>query len=81
MAKAGDGFASSQPSYWGTVAAGKYTASDYKSEKAAISVHALKGAPEVVKSMAESVGKVFDYYSQKFGPPPSSTLSPVAPPK
>ncbi len=71
MAKSGDGFASSQPSYWGTLAAGKYTATNYKSDKADISVHALKGTPDIVKSMAESVGKVFDFYTQKFGPPPS----------
>ena len=74
MAKSGDGFASSQSSYWGTVAAGKYTATDYKSDKADISVHALKGTPDIVKSMAESIGKVFDYYTQKFGPPPSANF-------
>src|SRR6266850_4911575 len=74
LVKAGDGFASAQPSYWGTVAAGKYTTTSYKSESGEISVHSVKGAAEVVKSMAESVGKVFDYYSQKFGPPPSSSF-------
>ena len=74
LAKAGDGFASTQPSYWGTVAAGKYTTTSYKSDNGDISVHSVKGAADVVKSMAESVGKVFDYYSQKLGPPPSSSF-------
>ncbi len=72
--KAGDGFASNQPSYWGTVAAGKYTTTSYKSEKAEIAVHSVKADADIVKSMAESVGKVFDYYSQRFGPPPSSNF-------
>ena len=72
LPKAGDGFASNQPSYWGTVAAGKYTTTSYKSEKAEIAVHSVKADADIVKSMAESVGKVFDYYSQRFGPPPSS---------
>src|SRR5438128_1813273 len=72
--KAGDGLESNQPSHWGTVAAGKYTTTSYKSDTGDISVHSVKGAADVVKSMAESVGKVFDYYSQKFGPPPSSSF-------
>ena len=74
LPKAGDGFASNQPSYWGTVAAGKYTTTSYKSEKAEIAVHSVKADADIVKSMAESVGKVFDYYSQRFGPPPSSNF-------
>jgi len=74
LPKSGAGFASNQPSYWGTVAAGKYAATDYKSDKAEIKVHSLKAEADAVKSMAESVGKVFDYYSQRFGPPPSSNF-------
>jgi aminopeptidase N len=74
LAKAGDGFASSQPSYWGTIAAGKYATTSYKSETGDISVNSIKGSPEVVKSMGESVGKIFDFYTQKFGPPPSSSF-------
>ena len=70
----GDGFAGNQPSYWGTVAAGKYTTTSYKSEKADIAVNSVKADPDAVKSMAESVGKVFDYYSQRFGAPPSSNF-------
>ena len=74
LAKSGDGFASTQPSYWGTLAAGKYTTTAFKSEKADISVNSLKANPDIVKSMSESVGKVFDYYSQKFGQAPSSNF-------
>ena len=74
LPKGGDGFASNQPSYWGTVAAGKYARTDYKSEKAEIAVHSVKADADAVKSIAESVGKVFDYYSQRFGPPPSSNF-------
>ncbi|MBI2150633.1 MAG: tetratricopeptide repeat protein [Acidobacteria bacterium] len=74
LAKSGDGFASSEPSYWGTVTAGKYTTTDVKSEKAQISVHTIKAKPEAIAPMAEAVGKVLDYYTEKFGPPPSSSL-------
>jgi len=74
LAKSGDGYSSAQPSYWGTVAAGKYTATNQKSDKADISIHTLKAANDVVAPMAEAVGKIFDYYSEKFGPPPSPTL-------
>src|SRR3989449_11342394 len=55
LPKGGDGFASNQPSYWGTVAAGKYARTDYKSEKAEIAVHSVKADADAVKSIAESV--------------------------
>jgi tetratricopeptide (TPR) repeat protein len=71
LPKSGDGYASTQPSYWGTVAAGKYNATNVKSEKAEISVNTLKAAADVASPMAEAVGKMFDFYTQKFGPPPS----------
>jgi len=71
LAKSGDGYSSAQPSYWGTVAAGKYNTTNLKSDKADISVHTLKAAADVVSPMAEAVGKIFDYYTEKFGQPPS----------
>jgi aminopeptidase N len=71
LAKSADGYASTQQSYWGTVVAGKYNTTNLKSEKAEISVHTLKAANEVVAPMAAAVGKMFDYYTEKFGPPPS----------
>ena len=52
LAKSADGYASTQPSYWGTVAAGKYNTTNLKSEKADISVHSLKAAADVVSPMA-----------------------------
>src|SRR6266704_6563880 len=33
LAKSGDGYSSAQPSYWGTVAAGKYNTTNLKSDK------------------------------------------------
>src|SRR5262245_6385792 len=74
LTKSGDGYSSSQPSFWGTVAAGKYNATNVKSDKAGIAVYTVKAAPEVVSPMAEAVGKMFDYSSEKFGPAPSSTF-------
>jgi tetratricopeptide (TPR) repeat protein len=74
LSKSGDGFASSQPSYWGTVTAGKYTTTDLKSEKAEISVNTITAKPEAIAPLAEAVGKVFDFYTEKFGPAPSSNF-------
>ena len=74
LAKSGDGYASTQPSYWGTVVAGKYNSTNVKSGKAEISIDTLKAAPDVVTPMAETVGKIFDFYTDKFGPAPSSAF-------
>jgi len=74
LPKVADGFASPQPSYWGMVAAGNYTPTDVKTEKSEISIHTLKAAADTVQPMAETVGKVLDYYTETFGPPPVSTL-------
>ncbi len=74
LPKTGDSFTSSQPSYWGMVAAGKYTTTDVKSEKSQISVHTIKAAADAITPMAEAVGKAMDYYTETFGPPLSSTL-------
>ncbi len=70
----GDGFASNAPSFWGTVAAGKYTATGVKSERAGVAVHTLKAKTDAIAPLAEEAGKVFDYYAEKFGPAPSSNL-------
>jgi tetratricopeptide (TPR) repeat protein len=74
LAKSGDGYASTQPSYWGTLVAGKYNSTSVKSGKADISIDTLKAAPDVVTPMAETVGKIFDFYTEKFGPAPSSAF-------
>jgi tetratricopeptide (TPR) repeat protein len=74
VAKSGDGFAGAQPSYWGTVVAGKYNSTTVKSEKGEVSIDTMKAAADVAAPMAETVGKVFDFYTEKFGPPPSPNL-------
>jgi aminopeptidase N len=72
---AADGFASKQPSYWGMVAAGKYTPVDVKSEKAEVTVQTLRAPADVATPIAEAAGKILDYYAETFGPPPSSKLN------
>jgi Peptidase family M1 domain/Tetratricopeptide repeat len=74
LAKSADGYSSSQPSYWGTVIAGKYNATNVKSGKAEISVNTLKAAADVVSPMAEAAGRMFDFYTEKFGPAPSPSF-------
>lgn len=63
----GDGFASNTQSYWGTLAAGKYSAVTVKTGDNDITVYTLKAAPETVTPLAESVGKILDFYDKKFG--------------
>jgi len=74
LAKSGDGYASTQPSYWGTFIAGKYTTTNVKAEKAEISIDTLKADAGASKAMAEEVGKMVDFYTGKFGPLPSPNL-------
>src|SRR5262245_31447919 len=74
LAKSGDGYSSPQPSYWGTVVAGKYNTTNSKSEKADVSIDTVKVATDVVSTMAEDVGKMFDFYTEKFGPAPSANF-------
>jgi hypothetical protein len=71
LTKAGDVYSSSQPSFWGTVAIGKYTTTNLKADKADISVNTLKATADVATPMAEAVGKMVEFYTEKFGPPPS----------
>lgn len=75
LPKSIDGFGSTEPSYWGMVVAGKYTATDVKTENASITVDTIQAASDVATSLAESLGKVFDYYTQTFGPPPSPAFN------
>src|SRR5215471_9764944 len=74
LVKVGDTYSSGQPSYWGTIAAGKYTPVSVKTAAADISVNTLKAGSDAVSPMADAVGKMFDFYTQKFGPPPSNTF-------
>jgi hypothetical protein len=68
LPKAADGFASSQPSYWGVIAAGRYTPAESKSARSEITVHTLNASPEAVTPLAEEAGKVLDFYTETFGP-------------
>jgi aminopeptidase N len=67
-----DGFASNTPSYWGMVAAGKYTATKVKTARNEITVDTLKASSDAVSSLAETAGKILDFYTETFGPPPST---------
>src|SRR5436190_415275 len=68
-------FGSSEPAFWGIVAAGKYTPVDVKAEKCEITVQTLKAPAEVATPIAEAAGKAMDYYTETFGPPPSPKLT------
>jgi len=72
LAKTGNDYAGTQPSYWGTLITGKYTTANVKSETAEISIDTLKAQQDVVAPMAETVGKMVDFYTARFGPPPSN---------
>ncbi|HLH32297.1 MAG TPA: hypothetical protein VKY31_13920, partial [Terriglobia bacterium] len=74
LPRSGDGFASTQPSYWGTIAAGKYSAVNVKTTNADISINVLKAKPDDVSPMADAVGKMFDFYTEKFGSALSSSF-------
>ena len=66
-----NGFASATPSYWGTLAAGKYSAVSVKTGDNNITVYSLKAPTETVTPMAQAVGKILDFYSSKFGSLPT----------
>src|SRR5262245_14572849 len=74
LAKSGDGYNSTQSSYWGTLIAGKYNTTTSKSEKAEISIDTLKAAADIVSPLAEAAGKIFDFYTERFGPAPSTNF-------
>ena len=75
LPRTGSSFGSSQPAFWGMVAAGKYTPVDVKAEKSEITVQTLKAPAEVATPIAEAAGKAMDYYTETFGPPPSPKLT------
>jgi len=67
----GNGFASTSPSYWGTLALGKYSAVAVKSGENDITVYTLKATAESATPLAQAAGKILDFYTTKFGPLPS----------
>lgn len=62
------------PSYWGTVAAGKYTTKTVTSEGSAVTVHALTAYGDVATPIAEAASKMFSFYKETFGPAPAASL-------
>ena len=74
LTRSGDGYTSAQPSYWGTFVAGKYNTTDVKGDRADISIDTLKAASDIVTPMADAVGKIVDFYTEKFGSAPSPRL-------
>jgi aminopeptidase N len=64
----GSGFASNVPSYWGTLALGKYSAMTVKSGDNEITVYTLKAPSQSILPLAVAAGKILDFYGSKFGP-------------
>jgi len=67
----GNSFASSVPSFWGTLALGKYSATTVKSGENDITVYTLKAPSQSVMPLAVAAGKILEFYGSKFGPLPS----------
>ncbi len=65
---------STSSSYWGTVAAGKYTPKTVASEGSEVTVHALTAADDVAAPIAEAAAKIFNFYKETFGPAPAAGL-------
>jgi aminopeptidase N len=66
--------ASRNASYWGTVAAGKYTSKTVTSEGADVTLNTLTVADDVATPIAESAARIFDFYRQTFGPAPAESI-------
>ena len=65
----GNRFSSTTPSYWGLIAAGKYTSNTVKTDRGEVSVHTLKAKSEDAKPIVEAAAKVLNFYAATFGPP------------
>ena len=65
----GGKFSSAVPSYWGVVAAGKYTSTTVKTDRGEVSIHTLKAKAEDANPIVQSAGKTLDFYANLFGPP------------
>jgi aminopeptidase N len=69
MTAVGTKFSGSTPSYWGLVAAGKYTTTTAKTDRGEVSIHTLKAKSEDANPIVQSAGKTLDFYTGVFGPP------------
>lgn len=63
-------FSSPTASYWGLLAAGKYTTSTVKIDRGEVSVHTLKAKADDAKAMVDHAGKALNFYTETFGPLP-----------
>jgi aminopeptidase N len=61
-------FGSNTPSYWGMIAAGRYTPKTIKTDKGDLLVATIKAPEDAVTPMAESASKILAFYSGTFGP-------------
>ena len=66
---AGSRFSTSVPSYWGTVAAGKYTSTTVRTDRNEVALHTLKAKSEDANTIVQNAGKILDFYANTFGPP------------
>src|SRR5438046_1076696 len=64
-----------QPSFPGTVIAGKYIAQPSAAAGADITLYLKEGHQNYASSYGETAGKILAYYSDRFGPLPSGHLS------
>lgn len=67
-------YASASPSFWGTVIAGRYQSAVVKSEKLEITVQTLKAPSDIAAPIGDAIGRMLDFYSETFGPPPGSSF-------
>lgn len=65
---AGGAYVSSQPGFWGTIAAGSYNAIDVQSEGVSVQMQLLAAKPETAQKLGETAAKMLKYYGEKFGP-------------
>jgi aminopeptidase N len=61
-------FGSNTPSYWGMIAAGRYTPKTVKTDKGDLLVASIKAPEDAVNPMAESASKMLAFYASTFGP-------------
>jgi aminopeptidase N len=61
-------FGSNTPSYWGMIAAGRYTPKSVKTDKGDLLVATIKAPEDAITPMVENASKILDFYSTTFGP-------------
>lgn len=64
----GNRFSSTVPSYWGLLAAGKYTSTTVKTDRSEVNLHTLNAKSEDANLIVQAAGKALDFYANTFGP-------------